>query len=69
MSIPLLQPKLLLGLRSGIKGNAQFISDEEIVYPVGGVLAIHNYNLRKQKFIKLPERGGNVTSITVSPNK
>lgn len=69
MTTPVLQPKIILGLRTGPKGNAQFIGEDEVVYPVGGVLAVHNYIMHRQKFIKLPERGANVTSITVSPNK
>lgn len=69
MSIPILQPKLVLGLRTKPKGNVQYIGDDDIVYPVGAVLAVHNYVLNKQKFIKLPERGNNVNLITVSPNK
>lgn len=69
MATPSLQPKLILGLRTKVKGNAQFITEDDVVYPVGGVLAVHNFNLNRQKFIKLSERGNNVTSVTVSPNK
>ncbi|XP_045476478.1 cilia- and flagella-associated protein 57 [Harmonia axyridis] len=68
-SLPILQPRLLLGLQTHMQGNAQFISDEEILYPVGSVLALHNINQKRQKYIRLPERGKNVTSVVVSPNK
>lgn len=68
-SLPILQPRLLLGLQTHLQGNAQFISDEEILYPVGSVLALHNINQKRQKYIRLPEKGKNVTSIVVSPNK
>lgn len=69
MTTPVLQPKLILGLQTKPRGNVQYIGDDEIVYPVGGVLAVQNFILNKQKLIKLPERGNNVTSIAVSPNK
>lgn len=68
-TLPVLQPRLVLGLRTDIKGNAQFITDEEIIYPVGSVLTIHNFNQKRQKYIKLAEKGKNVTEVLVSPNK
>ncbi|KAL3272571.1 hypothetical protein HHI36_014041 [Cryptolaemus montrouzieri] len=68
-TLPILQPRLLLGLQTHLQGNAQFISDEEILYPVGSVLALHNINQKRQKYIRLPEKGKSVTSIVVSPNK
>ncbi|KAK9883072.1 hypothetical protein WA026_001275 [Henosepilachna vigintioctopunctata] len=67
--LPILQPRLLLGLQTHLQGNAQFISDEEILYPVGSVLALHNLNQKRQKYIRLPDKGKNVTSVVVSPNK
>lgn len=66
--IPLLQPRLVYGLRTDIKGNGNFLSDEEVLYPVGGLLAINNFTQKRQKFIKLPDKGLNVTRIVVSPN-
>ncbi|KAI4457029.1 cilia- and flagella-associated protein 57 [Holotrichia oblita] len=69
MAIPVPQPRLVLGLQTNIKGNAQFINDEEVIYPVGGVLCVHNFYQRRQKFIKLGDKGQNVTSIAVSPNR
>lgn len=69
MTTPVLQPKLILGLRTEPRGNALFVTDDDIVYPVGGVLAIHNHLMQRQKSIKLPERGNNVISITISPNR
>lgn len=68
-TLPILQPRLLLGLRTDVGGNAQFITDEDIVYPVGAVLTIHNLNQKRQKYIKLADKGKNVTEIVVSPNK
>ncbi|XP_017782730.1 PREDICTED: cilia- and flagella-associated protein 57 [Nicrophorus vespilloides] len=67
--VPALQPRLLLGLQTRVRGNAHYISDEEVVYPVGGVLCVHNINQKKQKFIKMPEKGANISIIAVSQNR
>ncbi|RZC27649.1 WD repeat-containing protein 65 [Asbolus verrucosus] len=68
-ALPILQPRLILGLRTDVEGNAQFITDEDIIYPVGAVLTIHNLNQKRQKYIKLSDKGKNVTAVVVSPNK
>lgn len=68
-SIAILNPRLVLGLRTNVRGNAYYVSDEDILYPVGCLLSLHNFNQRRQKFIRLPERGQNVVSVTVSPHK
>lgn len=69
MSLPVLQPSLFIGLEKRIRNNIHFLSDEEVVYPVGSVIAVHNFNVKKQKFIKLSEKGKNLTHVAVSPNK
>lgn len=69
MSLPFLKPSLFLGLEKNIRNNVHFLSDDEVVYPVGSVIAVHNFNLKKQKFIKLTDKGKNLTHISVSPNK
>ncbi|KAJ8986164.1 hypothetical protein NQ317_005638 [Molorchus minor] len=66
---PILAPKLILGLETRIINNIHFLSDEEVVYPVGSVVVVHNFQLKKQRFIKLSERGKNLTHLAVSPNK
>lgn len=67
--IPILNPRVIFGLKTGIQGNVDCITDDEIVYPVGGVLTVQDANQRRQKFIRLPQKGLNVTGILVSPNK
>ncbi|XP_057670540.1 cilia- and flagella-associated protein 57 [Diorhabda carinulata] len=69
MSLPILQPQLLVGLETKIRGNVHFLSDDEVVYPVGCVVTVHNTSLKKQKFIKLADKGKNLTHLLVSPNK
>lgn len=68
-NLPLLQPRLILGLRTDVQGNAQFISDDDIIYPAGAVLTVHSINQKRQKYIKLGDKGKNVTSVVLSPNK
>ncbi|KAF5287488.1 hypothetical protein FQA39_LY04116 [Lamprigera yunnana] len=68
-NIPILQPRLMYGLRTDVKGNAQFISDDEVIYPVGGLLAANNFAQKRQRFVRLPEKGKNVTRILISPNQ
>ncbi|KAK5641374.1 hypothetical protein RI129_009921 [Pyrocoelia pectoralis] len=69
MSIPILQPRLIYGLRTDIKGNVHFLSDDEVLYPVGGLLAANNFAQKRQRFGKLPDKGKNVTEISISPNQ
>ncbi|CAH0564937.1 unnamed protein product [Brassicogethes aeneus] len=68
-SMPTLTPRLFLGLKPNVNGSAQFLSDDYVVYPVGSVVAVHNINEKKQKFIRLADRGKNLTHVLVSPNK
>ncbi|XP_050501847.1 cilia- and flagella-associated protein 57 [Diabrotica virgifera virgifera] len=69
MSLPILQPHLIVGLEPTIRGNIHYLSDDDIVYPVGCVVAVHNINTKKQRYIKLSEKGKNLTHLLVSPNK
>lgn len=63
-----IQPKFVYGLRSDIKGNIHFLENQEVIYPVAGVIAIHDYKLHKQTFLRLAEK--NVpTVIVISPNR
>ncbi|RZF41535.1 hypothetical protein LSTR_LSTR000249 [Laodelphax striatellus] len=68
-TIPQLQPHLFLGLNNTIKGNATFITEDDVLYPAGGVLVIHNYLERTQRYIKLPRHLNTVSMLVVSPNK
>ena len=47
-----LVPKQVFGLRTDIVGNIHFTLKQEIIYPVAGVLAIHDYVTNKQKFLR-----------------
>ncbi|KYN06041.1 PREDICTED: cilia- and flagella-associated protein 57 [Cyphomyrmex costatus] len=63
-----LQTRVFYGLRTDIANNAHYITDAEVLYPVGNALAIHNILQHQQKLIRLPEKYyANV--ICVSPNK
>ncbi|KAK4873590.1 hypothetical protein RN001_012950 [Aquatica leii] len=59
----------MYGLRTDIKGNAYFINDDEVLYPVGGLLTVHNLTQKRQRFGKLPDKGKNVIRIVLSPNQ
>lgn len=47
-----IQPRIIYGLRSEIIGNVQFSSTSEVIYPIEGVLAFHDYVVGKQKFLR-----------------
>lgn len=63
-----IQPKFVYGLRSDIKGNIHFLENQEVIYPVAGVIAIHDFKLHKQTFIRLAEHHI-PTVIAISPNR
>lgn len=63
-----LQPKFVYGLRSNVKGNIHFLENQSIVYPVAGVIAIHDYKNFKQTFLRLTENH-EPTVIAISPNR
>jgi len=63
-----LQTRVFYGLKTNISGNAHYVTDAEILYPVGNVLAIHNILQQQQKLIRLPDKY-NVNVICISPNK
>lgn len=63
-----IQPKYVYGLRSNVTGNIHFSLKGEVIYPVAGVIAIHNFTTQKQKFLRLVEH--HVPNIlTISPNR
>ena len=68
MTTPSLQCKIFYGLKTDVIGNAHYITDGEILYPVGSALSIHNVAQRRQKLIRLSEKQ-EINIITVSPNK
>lgn len=63
-----IQPKFVFGLRSDIKGNIHFLENQEVIYPVAGVIAIHDFKLQKQTFLRLA-KNHIPTVIAISPNR
>lgn len=69
MTAPIaIQPKFVYGLRTDIKGNIHFTENQEVIYPVAGVIAIHDYKIQKQTFLRLAENQ-TPTVIAISPNR
>ncbi|XP_067631082.1 cilia- and flagella-associated protein 57 [Eurosta solidaginis] len=50
-----IRPKNIYGLRTDVVGNIHFNLAQEVIYPVEGVLAFHDYVSNKQRFLRLPE--------------
>lgn len=50
-----IRPKLIYGLRTDVVGNINFNLTKEVIYPVEGVLAFHDYVTNKQRFLRFPE--------------
>lgn len=65
----MLKPRMFFGLNTGVKNNVSCISDEEILYPVGSVIIIHNHTYKNQSYIKLPNPEKEVSVMGISPNR
>ncbi|KOX70977.1 WD repeat-containing protein 65 [Melipona quadrifasciata] len=63
-----LQSRVFYGLKTDISSNAHYISDSEILYPVGNVIALHNVPQYRQRFIRLSEKQ-QINIISVTHNK
>lgn len=63
-----LRPKAIYGLRTDIVGNIHFSLQQEVIYPVEGALAFHDYVACKQRFLRLPE-GTVPLHIQISPHR
>ncbi|XP_043255440.1 cilia- and flagella-associated protein 57 [Colletes gigas] len=63
-----LQPRIFYGLNTNIISNAHYITDAEVLYPVGNVIAVHNIPQRRQNLIHLPGKN-EINIISVTPNK
>ncbi|ETN62101.1 hypothetical protein AND_006223 [Anopheles darlingi] len=61
-------PKNAYGLRTDIMGNVHFTLKQEIIYPVAGVLAFHDFVTNKQKFLRFPQNS-HPERIVISPNR
>lgn len=47
-----LRPKHVYGLRTDVMGNIHFNLHQEVIYPIEGVLAFHDFVLNKQRFLR-----------------
>lgn len=45
-------PKNVYGLRAEVEGNIQFSFNDEVIYPVEGVLVFHDFKTNKQRFLR-----------------
>ena len=63
-----LQTRVFYGLKTDIISNVNYITDAEIVYPVGNAIAIHNIPQRRQRLIRLSDKS-QINIIAVTPNK
>lgn len=63
-----IQPINVFGIRSDVKGNIHFNLKQEVIYPVAGVLAVHNYTTNTQKFLRFSEHSV-PEIICMAPNR
>ncbi|CRL06256.1 CLUMA_CG019108, isoform A [Clunio marinus] len=45
-------PKHVFGLRTNVKGNVQFTSDQIIIYPAAGVLVVEDFVANTQRYLR-----------------
>ncbi|KAL0279051.1 UNVERIFIED_CONTAM: hypothetical protein PYX00_000691 [Menopon gallinae] len=69
MSVPIIQPRALFGLRASIPRNVFFVTDMEVLYPCGAVIIIHKFTEKRQKYIKLMEKSVRTDYIAISPKR
>lgn len=50
-----IRPRIIYGIRTDVMGNIQFNLNKEVMYPMEGVLAFHDYVTNKQRFLRFPE--------------
>lgn len=65
----MLKPRMFFGLNTKIHKNVYFISDDEILYPTGGVITIHNHKEKSQHYINLQNPDKEISVIAVSLKK
>ncbi|KOC64830.1 WD repeat-containing protein 65 [Habropoda laboriosa] len=66
--IPSLQTRVFYGLKTDIISNAHYITDAEILYPVGTVITVHNVPQLRQRLLRLSEKQ-QINIICVTHNK
>ncbi|CAD6207355.1 GSCOCG00010189001-RA-CDS [Cotesia congregata] len=63
-----LHTKVFYGLKTDVLNNAHFVTDSDVLYPVGNALAVHNFERQKQRLLHLSDKR-NVNIIALTPNK
>lgn len=63
-----LQTRVFYGLKTDIISNAHYITDSEVLYPVGNVITVHNVPQSRQRFLHLADKT-EINIISVAPNK
>lgn len=63
-----IEPRNVFGIRADVKGNINFTTKDEVMYPVAGVLCIHDYNTGHQKILRFAEHS-QPEIIVMSPNR
>ncbi|XP_033323342.1 testes of unusual size [Megalopta genalis] len=64
----LLQAKVFYGLKTDIISNIHYLSDVEVLYPVGNVISLHLIPQRRQRFLRLSDKQ-EINIIAVTHNK
>ncbi|KAJ1558669.1 Cilia- and flagella-associated protein 57 [Nowakowskiella sp. JEL0078] len=67
MSIPILTPSHVFGLKSDVSNNIFFIDEQTIIYPSGTQIIIYNIEQKTQRFLSIFE-GDGMTSMNVNPS-
>lgn len=65
----MLTPRMFFGLNTTTRKNVCCISNDEILYPVGGVIILHNFKQKSQRYIHLPNPEREISVITVAIKK
>lgn len=61
-----IKPKIVHGISTNVPNSVQFLSDNEVIYPSGGVVTIHNLTDNSQRFVQImkdPDKLVNLISI------
>lgn len=63
-----ISPRNVFGIRVDVKGNINYTTKEEVMYPVAGVLSIHDFKTGDQKFLRFADHS-QPEIIAMSPNR
>ena len=65
----MLTPKFIAGLRTEVKTNIFYLTDNTVLYPVGHNIAIFNTEDKSQRYIPGLEGSEGITALAVSHSK